>query len=44
MRTFELSVLVMAVAVITPVSRAQVPVFEINRAESSIRVQREGFD
>src|SRR5712671_3717848 len=37
MRTLELSVLVMAVAVIAPVSWAQVPVFEINRAESSIK-------
>jgi hypothetical protein len=36
MRTPELSVLVMA-AVIAPVSWAQVPVFEINRAESSIK-------
>ena len=37
MRTLELGVLVMAVAVIAPVSWAQVPVFEINRAESSIK-------
>jgi polyisoprenoid-binding protein YceI len=37
MRTLELSALVMAVAVIAPVSWAQVPVFEINRAESSIK-------
>jgi hypothetical protein len=37
MRTLELSVLVMAVAVIVPESWAQVPVFEINRAESSIK-------
>jgi len=36
MRTLELSVLVMA-AVVAPVSWAQVPVFEINRAESSIK-------
>jgi polyisoprenoid-binding protein YceI len=36
MRTLELRVLVMA-AVIAPVTWAQVPVFEINRAESSIQ-------